>query len=303
MSGEKVKRSALALVFVLPMVVLGLLITRHELQDGGRQAADHDPAREPSANEAPPPAPSEIWDLVPTPIPEAVRILQDFQVGQGSAEERLHLAEVYKAAGFYGASRFFENSAHVARSEPIDLSPVKTPIAWAAEKDDLTDRGTQVATEVVHLTQAGRYADAAERAKQYLEAKGGSLQVVVQWADATLWNILAHADKVSAEAQEAALRVYLTWLEEKVFHPIGTISRAGGYSTLSDVFFVLGDHVSALTAAAIGIRIAHSSSGLEVPGPVVHRRLCDRAASLKRELGFPEDQWLGPARPYCEAPQ
>lgn len=297
------KRSALVLVFVLPMVVLGVLVTRHESQDGGRQPSDQDPARGPSAREAAPPAPSEIWDLVPTPIPEAVRILQDFQARQGSAEERLHLAEVYKAAGFYGASRFFENSAHVVRGEPIDLSPVKTPIAWAAEKDDLTDRGTQVATEVVHLTQAGRYAAAVERAKQYLEANGGSLQVVVQWADATLWNILAHADKVSAEAQEAALRVYLTWLEEKVFHPLGTISRADGYSTLSDVFFVLGDRVSSLTAAVIGIRLAHGSSGVNAPGPVVHKRLCDRAASLKRELGVPEDQWLGPARSYCESVQ
>jgi hypothetical protein len=296
-------RTALALLLALPLVAVGVVVSLHKSQSEAHLSDQNEAVRGQVATQAPSDAPSEFRDLVPTPIPEAVQVLQDLQAGSGSAEERLQLAQVYRSAGFYGASRFFENSAHVSRGEPLDLSPVETPIAWAAHEDDLTDRATQVATEVVHLTQAGHYAEAADRAKQYLEANGASLQVVVQWADATLWATLADAGQVSAEAQEAALRIFMTSLEEKVPHPLGTVSRAGGYSGLSDVFFVLGDHVSALTAAAIGIRIAHGSSGLEVPGPVIHKRLCDRAASLKRELGFPEDRWLGPAKSYCEALQ
>lgn len=240
-----------------------------------------------------PPTPLEFRVLRPTPILEAVALLPALAEGDSALSERAHLAEVYRKEGFIVASRFFDNTLRMARSETLDISPVVSSIAWSGNADYASERPLEVATEVVHLTQAGRYREAVAVAKRELEEEGLSLQVVVQWADAVLWQARLDRESVGLEALEAALRIEMTSVEVGVPRPLGLVSRSGVYARLSDVFLALDDRLSSLTAGVISLALLEESSEsqLDDPGPFARRQLCDRIRTLLDGLDLPANAW------------
>lgn len=244
----------------------------------------------PTTGEEPPPqAPVEFRVLRTVPLDDAIPLLQLLQQDSPAVAVRLDLADIYRSAGFYGAAAFFENSAGLAQGEALKLAPVESPIAWSANADMLSERPGKVAREVSELVGAGRYGPAVNKAQADIEEHGPSLQVVVEWADAVLWRAIEDRDAVSAEALEIGLRIVLTSVDEKVYRPRGFISRAGGYKRISDVFLTLGDPTSGLTAAILAIATSKPNSPTEGLGDFTRRQLCDRIATIERELGLPVD--------------
>ncbi len=247
-----------------------------------------------------PEPPAEIRRLLRTPMPEAADILSALSTKRGASQDRLHLAELYKKAGYDEAARFFENSARVAQGQKLDQSPVKTAIAWVLARGDVTGSNMEVTREIGELDLQGKYEEAVDLAERELARNGPSQQVVVQWASAVVWKLVAKPSSVSSTNREEAMRILLTSFGEHVTRPIDALPRAQGYARLSSVFLALGDDISALTAAITGVYSIHNGPYWLDSGPEVRKRLCDRVQALKKKLGFGTDVWVSGDDSRCE---
>lgn len=304
--GQGGPRQMKTILFVMALLVLSLAACSP--RRGGQEGSSSDiPVRPPVGDTVPqklsepPNPPSEFRYLSPDPLPNAVKVLGEIEDAGRAVAMRAQLAVIYHDAGFYGASRFFQNSSRVASGKPINLSPVESPIGWASPKSDVAGWSLDKARAVHRLVLEGKYPEAAALAKKDLGFEPGSAYLVVEWADATLWETLAKPKSVGLEALEPALRIYLTSMEEQVTRPLGMQSRAGGYGILTGVFLRRGDRYSSLTAAVTGVRVMGMETGPEEdPGSSIRSTLCREAASLKTELGFPKNLWVSPEDPQCK---
>lgn len=224
-----------------------------------------------------------------TPIPDAVPLLRRMLERPAAAEVRSELARLYRARGYYGAARFFENTARLLEGEALLTQAVQSPVAWLANADDLSDRPRRVADEVARLALSGDFGAAIERAEKDIAEYGPSLDVVVEWADAVLMEAFEPRATVSDEAMEIALRILMTSIDEKVEKPHTFSSRAGGYANLSGVFFGLGDDASSVTAAILALSVARPGSPRTAIGAFESKRLCDRISKLRSRLSVAID--------------
>ncbi len=204
-------------------------------------------------------------------------------------QARDQVSDTYQKAGFLAAARFYRNTTKLAIGGPVNASPVESPIAWEATEYDLSDESTRAAKEVNALLQDWQVDQAIARIEDELERKP-SLQMVVEWSDAALMKILADKGEVSDEAKEAAVRIFITSLDEKVNKPF-SVGRAGGYKKLSDVFSALDDPYSSLTAAVMALIVDQRASEWDSLGPVTKRQVCDRTRTLARSLHLRENFW------------
>lgn len=236
-----------------------------------------------SSEESPPSAPEEFRTLGTAPVDEAVPLIKLLRQEGSAIGIRTGLEEIYLAAGYHGAARFFGNTARLVRGEALDVSPVVSPIAWSADADFLSDRPQQAAKEISKLSSAGRYGAAIERAKAEIQEHGLSLQVVVEWSDAVLWKVIEDRSAVNDEAVEVAVRILLISIEEQISRPHGIWSRAAGFGRASNIFLALGDPVSSLTAAILALATEERGSPPEGLGDFSRRQLCARIAELERQ--------------------
>ncbi len=245
--------------------------------------------------------PGEFRNLTSTPLPEAVDILGKLGSAKQPAALRKLLAWTYHDAGFYAVSRFFKNSSRVVLREPLDYSPIRSPIAWIATDADVTGKADPGADAVGRLILAGKYSQADALASQHLK-DGESSLAVVEWASATVRLVDSKPGSFSPGAREAAFRIFITALGEQVNPPTEMLSRAEGFSVLSDAYLKLGDSVSSVTAALEGASLTgDSEKSWEYIAPAVSRRLCTRVRSLALKLHLPKDIWNAPRVRVCNS--
>lgn len=279
------KRSPLLVGLLLGVTLgVGAILSINDVHGAKPRATPQIDAPPPASS--PPPNPVQFRVLRTVPVSEAVPLVKLLQQEDPAAEIRKDLAGIYRSAGYYGAARFFENTARLAGGEALDVSPVVSPIAWAANADVLSDRPQRVAKEISDLSAAGQYGAAIEKANAEIQGHGLSLQVVAEWSDAVLWKVIEDRKTVSDEAVEVALRILLTSVEEQTHRPRGIWTRASGYQRISDVFLALDDPVSALTAATLALATAEPGSPPEGLGDFTRHQLCDRVAKLEGETGL-----------------
>lgn len=206
-----------------------------------------------------PPPPREFRVLGVRPLTGAVRILRQLRDTPSDTQLRRALAKEYSSAGFVGAASFFDNTARTLRGEPLVFEPVSNQIAWEASKRDLSSDVNKVSLGIARLASHGHYDDALRMAREETAEHGGSLQVVVQWADVVVSQAMFESKPVSLETLEPAIRVFVTSLLERVPRPIGVDSIATGFEMLSNLFLALNDKPSSLTAARLALHALRDS--------------------------------------------
>lgn len=242
----------------------------------------------------PPQPPKEFRTLVPSSIPEAVGLMSSLGAGGPRLAERQRLADLYRAEGYHGAALFFENTIRIAEGDVVDPRPIDSPIAWTTSADVESERPQEVARETRRLSLGSKFREAIRFARRDIEEHGPSNKVVVQWADATLWIAGRPDGGVSDGETEAAVRIFLTAVEEYGgASPVGLSARTHAHAWVTAVFGGLGDPLSSFTAAILALL---ENAELE-PGhysalsPFSRDQLCTRVESLQRELELSDDWW------------
>ncbi len=211
------------------------------------------PAEGPS-RVAPADPPTEFRVLQCQPLPLAPEALKDVWAEPAREGPRRQLAEIYTRNGYLGAARFFDDTVRELRREPPVTQPVQTGIAWSYTGRDRSPAGTRVAAEVARLVSDGEYDAAVQLAQAEVEASGPTARGAVQWAYAVVSKGTVAPSGISPEVSEAAVRLLLTSLLERVPLPAGVDCAASGFELLSTVFAGVGDNVSAVTAARLALR-------------------------------------------------
>jgi len=286
---------ALSSVGILGAVLLGAVVLNALCRDAKSPKVSGQsahplvgPSVKPGSSELPP-APDEFRRLWPTPIAEAIPLLESLRSRSPELEAREQLSDLYQDAGFVAAARFFRNTVELANDQPVDASPVESSIAWEATQYDLSEDATTAAKKINTLLQSWQVDQAMSQVEDELQRRP-SLQLVVEWSDAALMQVRVDKQEVSEEALEAALRIFITSLDEKVPLPL-SVGRSDGYKTLSDVFLSLDDPYSALTAAVMALEIDQGSSEWESLGTISKKQLCERAQNLSQDLHLRQAFW------------
>jgi hypothetical protein len=242
---------SVALAATLTTTIFGC----REPESSSRVAASAAESRWVDLDGPPPDPPSEFRPFSIAPMPGAPEMIERLEHDTDSVEARTHLVEIYRAAGYLGAARFFENTIREREGKHLVTEAVRTEIAWSGTGPDRGTHADEVVRAVWTLNSEFRFEEAAKLAGRDIQQHGVTLLVAAGWSHAIL-RLTAMSPEpitISADTHEAAIRIALTGLEEKFPMARSLSGKAIGYQSLAQVFFELGDLVSCRTAARLAL--------------------------------------------------